>query len=153
MHNGALEPWALGCSQCTPSTPSTPSCPASPFASADLADAELGLQPHAERRPLGSVFPIVTDGSLFLLRPGEPLGEGTTAPRIEVRSSARQRACVLLVVPGGLGKRRITCLHPAQRLPMTVRDVVNQSPATASDGSLLIGSQHTTGEATQACRR
>lgn len=33
---------------------------------------------------------------------------------------------------------------PLQKLPVTVSELVNQSPAPTLDGSLMMGSQHTT---------
>ena len=106
--------------------------------------AEFG----SEQR-VGSIFPG-TDGSLYAY-----LAADGSSPRIE--ASMRQPANLA----GCLWPR--CCLQPnasscidlifycfaccilvhVQRLPVGVSDLVNQSPVATLDGSMLIGSQHT----------
>lgn len=69
-----------------------------------------------------------TDGSLYVYRPGP----GDAAPATDGAAPATDGA------PGAGAGPLI------ERLPLTVADLVATSPAPALDGSLLMGSQHTT---------
>lgn len=103
---------------------------------------------------MGNIFPG-TDGSLYTyvashagsrplieacLHAGHqwPVAKHSRLLELWVEKS---KSCLAAFDKGALSPA--IALPHLQRLPLGVSDLVNQSPVTALDGSMLIGSQHT----------